>query len=207
MAQLISFRPSKSPIREAVTKFGGQPVWIGEAQWPLSRETGNPMRFIAQIRLEAREFGLGQDKMAYLFMTDEEEDFVDGTFEYDGGENALVILPDGNNTPSQPLQSGPSLRAFVKVEGEAMLQPKEVEFFADLSEQDDVEGEENFENKIGGSPHWLQGEEWPAGDNWRLVMQLDSASVPFDINFGDAGVGYAFLSADGKTGKFGWQCA
>jgi len=31
--------------------------------------------------------------------------------------------------------------------------------------------------------------------------------VPFEVNFGDAGVGYAFLSEDGTTSKFLWQSA
>ena len=41
----IEFVESPDPINEAVTKFGGEPVWIGEPQWPLSRTTGNPMQF------------------------------------------------------------------------------------------------------------------------------------------------------------------
>ena len=60
--------------------------------------------------------------------------------------------------------------------------------------------------KIGGPPVFIQGEEYPAGDGWRLLLQFDSASVPFYVNFGDTGIGYAFLSADGRSGKFLWQC-
>jgi hypothetical protein len=40
-----------------------------------------------------------------------------------------------------------------------------------------------------------------------LLLQLDSTKVPFFVNFGDAGIGYLFLSADGQTAKFLWQCA
>jgi hypothetical protein len=36
-------------------------------------------------------------------------------------------------------------------------------------------------------------------------LQLDSTGVPFEVNFGDGGVGYAFLAADGNVGKFAWQ--
>jgi uncharacterized protein YwqG len=61
---------------------------------------------------------------------------------------------------------------------------------------------------VGGEPTWFQFEEFPtATETWRLILQLDSAAVPFDVNFGDAGVGYAFLSSDQKRGKFLWQCA
>ena len=40
----IKFAPAEAPVRELVTKFGGQPVWLEKPAWPLSKETGNPMR-------------------------------------------------------------------------------------------------------------------------------------------------------------------
>ncbi len=78
----IEFREVSSPIIETVTKSGGQPAWIGEPQWPVSRETGNPMRFICQVELTRDLFPGTTAQMAYLFMTDEENgEFVDGTYE------------------------------------------------------------------------------------------------------------------------------
>ncbi len=62
------------------------------------------------------------------------------------------------------------------------------------------------ESKIGGTPAFLQYPEYPGEGNWRLLLQLDSVHVPFSVNFGDAEVGYAFLSEDGTSGKFLWQC-
>ena len=53
----------------------------------------------------------------------------------------------------------------------------------------------------------LQYDEYPYDDKtWELLIQLDSANVPFNINFGDAGVGYGFISPDGTKAKFLWQC-
>ena len=74
----IEFHEAKQSIREAVTKFGGQPTWLEEPQWPLSRQSGAPMRFICQIRLDEELFGAVTARMAYLFMTDGEE-YIDGT--------------------------------------------------------------------------------------------------------------------------------
>jgi uncharacterized protein YwqG len=62
-------------------------------------------------------------------------------------------------------------------------------------------------NKIGGSPIFIQNTEFPSSGRWRLLLQLDSTKVPFSVNFGDAGVGYLFLSEDGQVAKFLWQCA
>ena len=61
-------------------------------------------------------------------------------------------------------------------------------------------------NKIGGTPLFIQGEEYPAGGPWRLLLQLEMMELPFFINFGDAGSGYSFVSDDGEKGRFLWQC-
>ena len=94
-------------------------------------------------------------------------------------------------------------------------------------------------SKIGGTPYFIQEDQFPAvevdvedwstvmgsksfewsvdniqegqfpdenEEDWLLVLQLDSNEVPFQINFGDCGVGYAFVKADGSDGRFLWQC-
>ena len=210
----VTLRPAPAPIAEPVTKFGGQPVWVAAPEWPLSRETGEPMRFICQAAIDPELFGGEPGRVAYLFMTDGEE-YVDGTWEPGGGENAVIIQPDGDNVETSSLATGPSLYRMEEREGEELLQPVPCEYAVDLKadtdpepgSEDDDEGAAYEEVKIGGTPVFIQGEEYPAGDGWRLLLQIDSASVPFYVNFGDTGTGYAFLSADGRSGKFLWQCS
>ena len=221
---VLNFVEAESPITELVTKFGGQPVWLAERQWPLSRETGKPMQFICQIALQ--EFGFKTPaKMAYLFMTDSADgEFVDGTYEPDGGENAIILQPGTTELPTAETTNGPALYRMVEKPGMDRLQPERCEFRIDLDVQDDVEfvaeelrfkmSEEDAEasrgvleeSKIGGSPVFLQGDEFPFEQGWQLLLQLDSCSVPFHINFGDSGLGYAFLNEEGDEGKFLWQC-
>lgn len=52
----IEFQSIDSDIRETVTKFGGQPVWIDRPQWPISKELGKQMQFICQIALDTSLF-------------------------------------------------------------------------------------------------------------------------------------------------------
>jgi uncharacterized protein YwqG len=223
--QLIEFTETTSPITEAVTKFGGQPVWIDEPVWPLSRETGNQMRFIGQIELR-KEFGIKSPaKMAYLFMTEEDDgEFVDGTYEPDGGENAIILQPGTPQLSTTNKAEGPTLFKMVAVEGKDRLQKQTYEFTAKLTKANDIEfvsEDDRFkmpkaeaeaatakldENKIRGSPAFMQGDEFPFEGPCQLLLQLDSCSVPFSINFGDAGVAYAFLNEDGTEAKFLWQC-
>lgn len=221
----LVFHPVSSPISKPVTKFGGQPIWVAGPQWPLSRQTGNPMRFVCQIALNQALFPGVQAQMAYLFLTDEEDgNIVDGTYEPDGGENAVILQPGVTNVPTKELAPGPTLYRMVEKEGHNLLQPQPCEFAVTVIEEEDIEfvpeverwkmSEEEGkdvsgkldENKIGGTPVFMQGDEFPFPGRSRLLLQLDSCSVPFSINFGDAGVGYAFLNETGDQAKFLWQC-
>ncbi|MEV6949542.1 hypothetical protein AB0N07_48125 [Streptomyces sp. NPDC051172] len=192
----LVFVPAEGAVREAVTKVGGQPVWLEEPQWPLSRETGRPMEFLGQFALEG-------GRLAFLFMTGDEREYVDGTWEPEGGENALVIQPGGRVPDFVTVErraEGPSA-------GRDHL-PRHVDSGEGSGEHSNEEEDRRPWQFLGGpgvEPHWLQGDETP-GDGWQLVVQLDSGKLPFDVNFGDAGVGYAFLSPDGKEGRFLWQC-
>jgi hypothetical protein len=78
----IEFTEVHSAVTAPVTKFGGQPIWLQRPQWPQSRQTHEPMRFICQVSLpETIAPGLPR-RMAYIFMTDGDE-YVDGTWESD----------------------------------------------------------------------------------------------------------------------------
>jgi len=181
------------------------------------------MRFVCQIAIDSAQFSLVSARMAYLFMTDEKE-YVDGTWEPDGGENAVILQPGQTNVKTQPLAEGPSLYRMIKKPIHERLEPESCEFSVSLKQAEDPEFAEEEErakwdkadweayastldgNKIGGSPIFIQNTEFPGPGRWRLLLQLDSAKVPFHVNFGDAGVGYVFLSEDGHAAKFLWQC-
>ena len=221
----IQFVETKQTAKGLVSRFGGQPTWLDEPQWPISAQTGHPMRFICQIALDERLFPGYRAQMAYLFMTDE-EDYVDGTWEPEGGENAVILQPGCDPpVPVQGLTTGPSLYRMVKKLFTRHLVPKPCTFSVEgtLSDEPDFIPEDQREdwsdavyeryaasldgNKIGGSPLFMQPDEFPQGGPWKLLLQLDSTQVPFFVNFGDVGVGYAFLSEDGTQARFLWQCA
>lgn len=181
------------------------------------------MRFICQIALD-EVFPFAAGKMAYVFMTDEEE-YIDGTWEPDGGENAVIIQPGVSSHPYQPLVTGPTLYDMVEVPGEDRLVPTACEYAVAMAAGEDpayVPEEERtawsdpqFEayasvlegNKIGGTPIFLQYDEFPGEGEWQLLLQLDSTQVPFSVNFGDAGIAYAFINPEATVGKLLWQCA
>ena len=181
------------------------------------------MQFICQVQLSEELFGSQDARMAYIFMTNDDE-YVDGTWEPDGGENAVVLQPGKTSIAVQPTAEGPTLYRMVKKLFKSRRVPRPCEFGISGSMSDDPDfvpesqmtswSEEQWNayanklagNKIGGNPIFIQGDEYPGPGNWRLLLQLDSTAVPFDVNFGDAGVAYAFLSEDGSSAKFLWQC-
>lgn len=217
------FVPVDAPVKELVTKFGGQPVWLEQPEWPTSLETGQQMEFICQIALDPDVFGPTQARMAYVFMTGDEPEWVDGTYEYDGGENAVILQPGDNSALRVVAKAqGPSLkqddwraekfgaaREWIP-ELERGVDPdfvsEDLRYTLPASEREAyykaLEG-----HRIGGTPGFMQGDEFPSSFGWRLLLQLDSANVPFYVSFGDAGIGYAFINDEGTEGKFGWQCA
>jgi hypothetical protein len=187
--QNLTFVEASEPITEPVTKFGGQPVWLTEPMWPLSASTGRPMRFIGQIRLPGEEIRLG-----YLFMTeDDPSEYVDGTFDPTGGENAFFAQP------GEPAD-------FYQVASISRGPTYGPDHHAELTPHDPEDDGEQLRSRLFGEPDWLQVEEWPAEPgNWRFVLQLDSADEPFDMNLGDAGVAYAFIDEKTGQGRFHWQ--
>ena len=162
--------------------------------------------------------------MAYLFITGESEDeWVDGTWEPEGGENAVIVQPEGaNDVETVPEREGPSLYTFVEGRGWEGAVPFEYSVNLEPGEDPEYVGEDervewseaeldaNEEpldgNKVGGTPGFIQADEFPQAGPWRLLLQLDSMTVPFHVNFGDAGIGYAYISEDGQSGRFLWQC-
>lgn len=206
---IMAFHPVDGPDTGLRTRFGGQPTWIDDPQWPISLTWDNPMRFICQIVLDPELFGSLNGTMAYVFLTHPEvgSDFFDpDIIFFEGGENAVIIQPNGHYDGAvQPLASGPSLyledgsRAAFEVETELGDDP-------DFVPQEDIANSSayfkaTYANKIGGSPGFFQGDDWPIGGPWKLLLQLDPDDAPFHLNLGASPRLFAFISADGTVGK------
>lgn len=178
--------------------------------------------FICQISLEPEIFGDVQGKIAYIFMTEDEHN--PDTFDPNSGENAVIIQPGGLcDVETKSLFTGPTLSGSIEKDGAGSWQAVELSVSLEAGEDPDfIDDETQWEmdeetrdkyveavsgSKIGGTPGFLQYAEFPDEGNWNLLLQLDPpADDLFYINFGDAGIGYAFISEDGTKGKFLWQC-
>jgi len=196
-----------SPIKGFVTKFGGQPVWLGPPSWPVTR-VGTPMTFFAQFRVPWAD----DVQMAYLFI----DASVDAeNWDPEAGGNALVVQPglppqhlfvenrttgpryDPGLVVVRPTYRGSIVKRFT--EHVPTLAPG-----LDPVDWDGVKEEENADwMKVGGTPRFLQGEEWPAGAGWRFLFQFSADRIGHEL--GDGAECYGFVSDDGQ-GRFLWQC-
>lgn len=198
-----------------VTKFGGEPKWVGKPEWPLSRSTGKPMVFIGQVSLDHALFPGAKGRMAYLFVTGD-DDYVNGAepWDPDAGENAIVVQPgdkpivDTTDSATGPttLTWAPGTTSAQPEIYRAMFTPSlEPSFLSDAARQKLTQGQEDaYEtaigpDKIGGTPDFIQGAEFPCSGD-RLLYQV--GFQPFDLNLGDGGVGFAFINSTGTAGRF-----
>lgn len=201
-AAILKLTQVSEPIREMRTKFGGQPVWLEEPEWPISTSTGEPMTFFAQIELTKNIFPNAKGRMAYLFMnTDEDAE----TWDMDGGNNAVIIQPGNQLVETKNISEGIEIGHAYDSKYDKTKRP---EFVAELSVIDEDPEPEDVndlnEPKIGGTPHWVQYDEEPFDDQV-LLFQIDENRMPLDLNFG-LGVAYAFMNGEGTSAKFFWQC-
>lgn len=200
--------PVEDPIREFVTKFGGQPVWYESPQWPVSASSGNLLEFIGQINLDDAPFDTGEARMAYLFMNHE----IDYSEIEPAGEECAVIIQPGTPQVSTVAQnSGPSARSLIFDEsGKRHSYPREYtvaitrlgETFSFASGREAAA--DSFEEiKIGGCPVFFDVDqiEWKSPERCRLLLQLPPSSTSLRLNVYD-NIPFVVISEAGDRGWF-----
>lgn len=208
--RFFSFFANLRKHEQLITKFGGMPSFLKQSEWPRSKITGKLMKFVCQILFDEEIFKGGGGKIAYLFITDDEN--VSNNWDPDGEENAVIIKSIKDFTVTKKLtykNQGPTLDKEYKAELTFKIEP---DFVMDQigEEWDDQQYDEYFDkvegNKIGGNPSFITYERAKDFSKWRLLLQLDSRDIPFNINFCNSGIGFLFVNADYTEGKFLWQC-
>lgn len=211
---ITEFKRVPYPVDEYITKFGGQPNWIGDAQWPISSGWDNrPMMFVGQILLESSIFGNKDPKMAYIFLTHQksvEDDFFDPDIaEFNGDENAVIIQPDGlYDGETVNIAKGPTI--FDKKNRHCEFIPKlkdgEDPYFMKSEEFIKISSDDQFKylneidgNKIGGTPNFFQ-EDFDYGESWKLLLQLNSSCLPFYLNLGVTPTVFALINNELNKG-------
>lgn len=221
----LKFQQVNAPVTECISKFGGQPNWLNEPEWPLDKLKGEKMLFVGQIELNNELFGETTGKMAYIFIDGDEEG--QGTWEPEGGLNAIIVQPGNNDEiatvpdatgPASPMNDYPvdvevdpnGLAEFVVVydycdEPEYLSEEQIGQLIDDDEQAYDAYAGKMEISKIGGNPFFIQSEEIPIEGDWKFLCQLHEEYLPVWVNFG-TGVAYAFIDEEGTYGKFLWQC-
>jgi hypothetical protein len=197
----FELRAVDEPITEPVSKFGGQPVWVGPPTWPLGAD-GAPATFMAQFTIP------GRDGLAYLFL------------DYGGmqvGDAFGILFAQPGRGPDQSIAqaTGPTFwtehaartTTFVsrnlarRIESLAVLEPGfDLDEWSILNEDPEVTRDDERDwMKVGGNPLWLQNDEMPDEPGWRFLVQFTAARVGHEL--ADGAEVYGLLHDDGR-GRF-----
>lgn len=185
---------AEEPLTGPINKFGGQPDWEGEGQWPLGPSTEEPMTFLAQIQLQPPLFA-GSDgaQTALLFFEAESEPLYDEAFAWillDANGEVISRAEEidfGGETEGARLFELDENRDPVFQDYALRLGDLETELQVPLGERyqmgdlDDSEGyqfsrPELAGNKLGGQPLYIGSlsvaPEVFQSDDWEQLLQL-----------------------------------
>ena len=212
--QMTSFERLEEKPAKPVTKFGGQPDWLEEPQWPVSEEYEDRlMTFVGQIVLDKGMLGNAEYRIAYVFLThpeNEDDDVFDLHMgEWGSGKHAVIIQPDGEHTcETKNVKEGPCLfdedgnhYEYIPIleEGHDPDFINQKDFLKMKDPEQNKYVDQIYGNKIGGVPLFFKGDEWPEGD-WKFLLQMSGWKLPFVLDLGNKGQLYAFITSDFKQG-------
>ncbi|MFD8411508.1 hypothetical protein ACFV2Q_07040 [Streptomyces sp. NPDC059650] len=215
---LITYAGAASSQAAAVTRIGGVPLAGPGTAWPTCAECAGPLKFLAQIRLDASGSALAgrgrlHTQLLVLFACQNRSGWCQDWHPASGANLALVV-------PARGLRRIPRPRA---VDGEKLFlgaaHAAEPQVLADAADYDGARAAwaartgrrvNDVLGQLGGTPAWLQYDETPACRNcaepMRLAVQLQEGPDPVTaMNFG-TGRGYAFTCGPCAEATFLWQC-
>jgi hypothetical protein len=188
--------------------IGGKPLAGAGFTWPTCACCEGPMQFLAQLPVgPASPAGIHRDQVILLFQCQNDPGLCD-EWDPDSGGNHAALVPMAGRGPV-PVPGGETLLAD---EDRLRLVPY-------VSTAADDEGDPAYLDaidapdskvlgKLGGEPVWMQDDETPTcdcGATMQFVAQIEDRGGG-GINFGDAGIGYAFACpACPTSAKFLWQ--
>ena len=187
---------SQSEDKHFITKFGGQPDWIEQPQWPVSLAWDNrPLKFIGQIRLNDFYYEPEKLSLVYIFMTqpeDRNDTFFDPDIIYpDEGETAVIIQPDREIPEYLQVEN---LRTGPTVDSKNIWIPQITEVEETLA----TDFEQIDQDKFCGIPAFNQHSKTESDS--KLLLQLHTNWLPFYINAGGAPTMFVLLNNTNEKG-------
>lgn len=173
-------------------------VGVEDSSWPTCKGCHAPMTSLGLFHAHPERLPLAGHAALALFQCER------GCASWDpgSGANAAVLL-DHVAAPRPAAPAGAEVRPLQWV---AYAAPA---FEPDHAAEGIEDRREPGGSKLGGTPTWVQAPQRPScdvcGSKLRLAVQLDSADT--GMNFGDMGLGYAFVCQDGHQAKLVTQGA
>ena len=217
----LTLRPSDSTIDALTHKLGENPFGMPQERWPNCRQSGTPMTFLGQFRLDNPLDMSSRFRMAYAFMCQtydsEMQRCEHETSELESGHTDVVLVEHSTSTPVE--SPVPPLREFrIELQEFTERAVSWEETYAlnraieeiDLTD-DNLDSLPPENDRLGGRPSWFQAPNRPedtVGRPMRFLAQIDGCELadhePRIEHFVGDGMFFVFFSEDG-TGRVVWQ--
>lgn len=190
----------------SASKFGGRP-WLSEdEQWPTCANCEQPLQHFVQLDLaalpEAEQERLGDTGLLQVFYCTNTDPLCEVECAAWGpyADSIVARRVEAPTGPANVDAAGPDepIAARRIVDWEPIEEyPDPAEWSVTFTDEDIAYLEEHEiparGDKLGGWPHWLQGDEYPScsecDERMQFVMHIDSnQNVPY--SFGGGGMGY-----------------
>jgi hypothetical protein len=177
------------------------------------------MDFIAQLPLKEPVPLSNQFAMAYVFMCHDSECCP---FDPMSGASAVLLQHHSDSPLVGTKYDGKDFGTYPDIALDFTAATEPAIDTADLRADRVLLGQVSSSTKIGGTPFWIQSNEWPdcpdCGGETKFIAQI-AAELPGEsdsdanastyLDFGDLGTGYIFKCEDDCSDAgavFFWQC-
>lgn len=131
------------------------------------------------------------------------------TWSPDSGANACIVVDGDHGNVIQPPEAATRQYPYVAITGwttsEDETDPHALAAMFDEKEWPaaarDIAASQIWSTRLGGVPAWVQYPEFPRGEGWTFIGQIDPDA---GANFGDGGMAYLFRQGD--RFRMLWQC-
>jgi uncharacterized protein YwqG len=212
-ASALRVQKASAPLSRIASKFGGVPYLESGEAWPQCQTCKRPLSFICQLDLRETSHP-ARDRIPFFTFFycwncfpggppgGEQGEWVVRKYANPGESKAVAIQPPGQvEHASECSVSFSECLSLPDWDGADLWCPDAGDLCCEVNNEapweeyraavERIPGEQEIQSRVGGYPHWIQGEATP--DKAEFLAQIDSKHDA-GIMWGDVGCVYLFLS-------------
>jgi hypothetical protein len=176
------------------------------------------MQFLVQVLLDGRARPTGRvdgraELVMSIFMCQIDPGMCEAWSPTDGANRAFLFPADELEPMAAPAVEDRTV-LYLGAANSVELAESPLDDYGSAREEWASAGDRELPHvlgQLGGTPHWLQGDETPSCEGCGMDMELtaqweEGPHYATAMNFGGGGMGYAFTCGPCRKAAFLWQC-